>query len=56
MRKRIETKKVRRGERLHPGRGYRIQAVGGRSKREFVVTLIDTHMVGGKKIALFVVR
>ena len=48
----IRGNKARRGERMTPGKGWRLATVKGR-KRVFVGTLLTTINFGRKRLAVF---
>ena len=48
----IHGNKARRGERMTKGKGWRLATVQGR-KRVFVGTLLSTHNLGSKRVAIF---
>jgi hypothetical protein len=45
-------KKVKRGKRMTKGKGWRLAKVKG-GKRIFVGTLLGTHNLGARRIAIF---
>ena len=48
----IRGTKARRGDRMTRGKGWRLVVIKGR-KRVFVATLLGTHNLGDKRIAVF---
>jgi hypothetical protein len=48
----IHGKKARPGDRMTIGKGWRLAVIKGQ-KRVFVATLLGTHNLGNKRIAVF---